>query len=236
MSTLPNTAAPNRRPENLALIFQELLTVGERLRSNRQSVTDARSFRAQIWEAVRQAAEEARQRGYSGEDVELASFAAIAFLDESILNLRSPIFADWPRQPLQEERYGHHIAGEIFFQNLQKLLARSDSQELADLLEIYQLCLLLGFAGRYSMGGRGELRVFLQQTAEKINRIRRPSLAISPEAALPNEPMPSLGHDPWVKPILIGAIACFVLVIGLFVIFQVLLQSGVSNLRTATGV
>ena len=39
-------AAP-RRVENLAFVFQELLTVGERLRSNRQQVADAVSFRAQ---------------------------------------------------------------------------------------------------------------------------------------------------------------------------------------------
>jgi len=47
-------AAP-RRVENLAFVFQELLTVGERLRSNRQQVADAPSFRAQIWGAVKQA-------------------------------------------------------------------------------------------------------------------------------------------------------------------------------------
>ena len=159
--------ATQTRVENLAFVFQELLTVGERLRSNRQQVADAASFRAQIWAAVKQADEDARRRGYATDDIELAMFAVIAFLDESILNLRLPVFADWPRQPLQEERYGHHIAGEIFFQNLQKLLTRTDSQELADLLEVYQLCLLLGFAGRYSMGGRGDLRGITMQTADK---------------------------------------------------------------------
>ena len=158
--------ATTRRAENLAFVFQELLTVGERLRSNRQQVADAASFRAQIWTAVRQAEDDARRRGYATDDIELAVFAAVAFLDESILNLRLPVFADWPRQPLQEERYGHHVAGEIFFQNLQKLVTRTDSQELADLLEMYQLALLLGFAGRYSMGGRGELRGVAMQTGE----------------------------------------------------------------------
>jgi type VI secretion system protein ImpK len=224
-----------RRPENLALVYQELLTVGERLRSNRQTVTDARSFRAQIWEAVQQATDESRQRGYTQDDVELASFAVIAFLDESILNLRSQIFADWPRQPLQLERYGHQIAGEIFFKNLQKLIQRTDSQDLADLLEIHQLCLLLGFAGRYSVGGRSELRVFLQQTAEKINRIRQPNAAISPNASLPHEAPVSLGHDPYVKPVMFGAIACFIMVLGLFGLFYYLLQSGAQSLQTAAG-
>ena len=35
------TAATQRRAENLAFCFQELLTVGERLRSGRQAVQDA---------------------------------------------------------------------------------------------------------------------------------------------------------------------------------------------------
>ena len=48
----------------------------------------------------------------------------VAFLDESILNSQNPLFADWPRKPLQEELFGTHIAGEVFFQNLQKLLGR----------------------------------------------------------------------------------------------------------------
>ena len=34
-------AQTTRRSENLAFVFQELLTVGERLRSNRQQVADA---------------------------------------------------------------------------------------------------------------------------------------------------------------------------------------------------
>src|SRR5215217_600354 len=125
----PQQPAP-RKLENLAFTFQELLTVGERLRSYRQQVSDAQTFRAQLWAGVKQADEESRRRGYSADDIELAIFAVVAFLDESILNLRSPIFADWPRQPMQEERYGHHIAGEIFFQNLQKLMGRTDSHDL----------------------------------------------------------------------------------------------------------
>lgn len=219
------------RRENLALAFQELLTVGERLRSNRQAVADAASFRAQIWEAVKTADREARSRGYSAEDIELAIFAAIAFLDESILNLRHPVFADWPRQPLQEERYGHHVAGEVFFQNLQKLLGRTDSPELGDLLEIYYLCLLLGFAGRYSLGGRGDLRAILQQTGEKLQRIRQSSAQLSPDWNLPVEKIKVTATDPWAGPILIGTIASFVLAVALFAIFHVMLGAGIDSLH-----
>lgn len=225
-----------RKMDNLALAFQELITVGERLRSNRQQVTDAGQFRAQLWAGVKQADEESRRRGYHADDIELATFAVVAFLDESILNLRSPIFADWPRQPLQEERYGHHIAGEIFFQNLQKLLGRTDSHDLADILEVYHLCMLLGFAGRYSLGGRGDLRAIIMQTAEKIQRIRQTGPELAPFWRFPQEPMPKAGIDPWVMRLMIGAAACFLLLIGLYVAYYVTLNSGIDDVKKLAGV
>jgi type VI secretion system protein ImpK len=221
--------------ENLAFAFQELLTVGERLRSYRQQVTDAGSFRGQLWAGVKMADEEARKRGYTADDIELAIFAVVAFLDESILNLRSPVFADWPRQPLQEERYGHHIAGEIFFQNLQKLLGRTDSHELADLLEVYHLCMLLGFAGRYSMGGRGDLRAIMMQTGERIQRIRQTGAELAPFWRLPSETARIAAGDPWVMRLAIGAGSCFALMAILYLGFYLILRSGVGSLRSIAG-
>jgi type VI secretion system protein ImpK len=225
----------SQRTDDLAAAFQELITVGERLRSNRQSVSDAASFRAQIWEGVRVADRDARGFGYQPEDIELATFAVIAFLDESILNLRHPIFADWPRQPLQEERYGHHVAGEVFFQNLQKLLARTDSAQTGDVLEVYYLCLLLGFAGRYSLGGRGDLRGILQQTGEKLQRIRQSSAQISPEWTPGAETALAPAVDMASRILLFSAIGCALLVVVLFIVFRVTLGSGVTTLHGIAG-
>ncbi|MBI1897850.1 MAG: DotU family type IV/VI secretion system protein [Acidobacteria bacterium] len=220
-----------RRAENLAFVLQELLTVGERLRAGRQAVQDAASFRQQLREALKLADQEARKRGYTSDDTQLATFAVVAFLDESILNLRNPIFADWPKQPLQEELFGHHVAGEIFFQNLQKIMGRNDSQETADLLEVYYLCLLLGFAGRYSLSGRGELKGVMDATGDKIRRIRQLPPDLSPWWALPGEPVRAGGRDPWVKRLLIGAIACVALALVLFVGFKFSLGSRISALE-----
>ena len=226
-------AATERRAQNMALAFQELLTVGERLRSHRQQVSDAAAFRDQIWEAVKSAQAEALRWGYGGDDIELALFAVIAFLDESILQLHAPVFADWPRMPLQQQRYGHDIAGEVFFQNLQKILGRSETHELADLLEVYYLCLLLGFAGRYNLGGRGELTGMMQATADKIQRIRQSTATLSPRWALPqSEHIHAGGSDPMVRGLLIATIGCAVLMIALFVFFKVNLGSGISEMRT----
>lgn len=230
-----NPQPSQRRPENLAFAFQELLTVGERLRSNRQQVADAPTFRAQIWGGVKLADDDAKKRGYSPEDIELATFAVVAFLDESILNLRSPVFSDWPRQPLQEERYGHHIAGEIFFQNLQKLSGRSDSQELVDLLEVYYLCLLLGFAGRYSLGGRGDLAAIVMQTGERIQRIRQTGPELAPGWRLPRDAARGVSGDPWVLRLAIAAGICFLVLVVSFGIYDSSLSSGVTKLELTAG-
>ena len=108
-------SADTRRPENLALIFQDVLTAIERLRANRQGVTDANAFRHHTREALKTAASQALAAGYTADDTRHATFAAVAFLDESVLNSQNPIFADWLRKPLQEELFGTHIAGEEFF-------------------------------------------------------------------------------------------------------------------------
>jgi type VI secretion system protein ImpK len=222
-----------RRPDNLALAFQEILTVIERLRSNRQPIPDAATFRQQFRAALQQADSEARRRGYTAEDIQLAIFAVVAFLDESILNLRSPIFADWPRQPLQEEFFGHHIAGEVFFQHLQRLLGANETHTTADVLEVFYLCMLLGFAGRYSIGGRGDLRSLMDQTAEKIRRIRRTPPDLSPRWRIPPDTVQVASGDPLVKRFLIGAVASLALAVVLFTTYKIVLASGVSTLRTA---
>lgn len=228
----PDGTAAARRPENLALILQEVLTAVVRYRANRQPVTDAESFRHHIREALKAAAQQARNvAGYSSDDVKYAIFAVVAFLDESILNSRNPVFADWPRKPLQEEMFGHHIAGEVFFQNLDQLLGRDDSSALADVLEVYYLCMLLGFAGRYVAGNRGELKVMMDRTADRIRRIRGKLPDLSPSWMLPPEG-PRVYRDVWVKRLTIGAIACFVVMVLLFFTFKVVLSSGAGDLRT----
>lgn len=142
-----------KRADNMALIFQEVFTVIVRLRANRQRFGDPEVFRNQIRNALKSAETEGTRRGYTIEDMRVGTFAVVAFLDESILNSQNAIFVDWQRKPMQEEMYSVHEAGEIFYKNVDRLLGRSDSEPLADLLEVHQLCLLMGFRGRYSASG-----------------------------------------------------------------------------------
>ncbi len=237
MGTYPpqSAAAPGytaeRRRENLALVFQEVLTAIIRLRSNRQVVTDPELFRGQMREALNAADQEGRKRAYSQEQTRMAVFAVVAFLDESIMNLQQPVFAQWPRKPMQEEMFGVHVAGEIFFTTVQRLLGQQDAHDVADVLEIYLLCLLLGFRGRYGMGGPTELRGVIDAMVQKLRRIRGYTPDLSPAWAIPPGGVRVTVSDPWVKRLMWTAVGCFALLLVLFGVFQVSLSSGASDLR-----
>ena len=216
----------NRRPENLALIYQEALTAIERLRASRQGVSDANAFRHHMREACRAATDKALAAGYNANDARDATFAVVAFLDESVLNSQNPIFQDWLRKPLQEELFGTHIAGEVFFQRLAELLGRNDSADLADLLEVFYLCLLLGFCGKFSAGGRGDLAQTLSRTADKIHRIRGRLGLVSPDWKLPPETARGPGADPWVRKLGWIAVACAAVMVVLFIVYKIVLGGG----------
>lgn len=228
----PGGVALNRRTDNLAMLFQEALTVVVRLRSNRQSVGDPQAFRGQIAAALNAVSQDALRRGYSPEDARAATFAIVALLDESILNSHNPAFADWVRKPLQQELFGVDVAGEIYFRNIDHLLNRGDSQALADVLEIYQLCLLLGFRGRYSMGSNAELRSVADIITQRIRRIRGSGpLVLSPEWMPPAE-APRATADPWIRRLAWSASACWILALVLFVVFKLTLGSAASDLQS----
>jgi len=230
-SSVPGSSAP--RPDNLALVFQEVLTAIVRLRTNRQELSDAESFRFYMREAIKTAIQEARnQGGYNADDIKMATLALTGFLDESVLNLRNPMFADWPRKPLQEELFGIHMAGEVFFKNLEVLMSRNDAADLADLLEVHYLCLLLGYGGRYSIGGKGELQAITTATGDRIRRIRGDSY--DPFLEVLNEPeVVKVTEDPWVKKLIIAAVACFALVVILFVTCKLTLGSRAAEVSAA---
>jgi type VI secretion system protein ImpK len=214
------------------MLFEEALTVVVRLRSNRQSVGDPQEFRAQIAAVLNTAGGVALRRGYAPEDARAATFAIVALLDESILNSRNPAFADWVRKPLQQELFGVDMAGEIYFRNIDQLLNRSDSQALADVLEIYQLCLLLGFRGRYSVGSNAELRSAADIITQRIRRIRGSGSMVLSSGWMPPAEAPTVTADPWIRRLAWSAATCWIVALVLFAVFKVTLSSGPSDLQT----
>ena len=232
------------RTQSLASCYENALTIILRLSSlNQQSAANSQDFRTSIRAALKAAMEQAKALGYASEANQLAFFAVVSLLDESVLKLQSPAFADWAQRPLQEEMFGHNRAGEVFFDNLRNLLARQDSQETADCLEVYCLCMLLGFKGKFALmasityvsgqggggqGAGGEIHTLIRQAREKIDRIR------GPVTFLPDGPAPEVRQtaavDRWSRGLGIAALVLFVLTLLAFGGFWFALSSGASQI------
>jgi type VI secretion system protein ImpK len=231
-SVRPPTPPGSKRTETLALVYQEVLTATVRVRANRQAVSDPQAFRAHMQAALRAAEKDGIGKGYTPEDVRLTTTAVVAFLDESILSSANPAFSDWSRMPLQQELFGSNVAGESFFENLERLQNRSDSMDVADILELHCICLLLGFKGRYALSGPESVRSITESMMDRIRRIRGPLSGLSPSWNVPDAPVMTAGPDPWIRRLSITAITFFVVGVLLFVAFRVLLGSGTADLRT----
>ena len=219
----PGAARPRRG--ELALALQEAFTAAVRLRTHRQRAADADAFRAQIKHLLALANREATQAGYDPRSVKLAVYAYVAFLDESVLGSGESGLASWPRQSLQEEVFGDHMAGETFFAHLDQLLARQDSDETADVLEVFLLCLLLGFRGRYAASDRGALDAHVRAAREKVARIRGGREPLSPLWPLPADEAVPAADDPWVPRLWRAAAAAGGLALVLYALFRLSLGS-----------
>jgi len=226
--TTPTTV---QRRGKLAVLLQEAFTASTRLRTNRMGAVDAASFRNNVKQSLTTADREARQLGYAGETVRLAVYALIVHIDECVLNSGNPAFQGWHGKPLQEEVFGDHRGGELFFENLRSLLTQPDTEELADLLEVYYLCLLLGFQGRYGGEDRGALSAVSREASGKIQRIRGVQGDLTPSWVLPRGEKVPKARDPWVRRIGIVAASVGAAAVLLFLVFAVALRPAAADLR-----
>lgn len=209
------------RAERLPLLYQGILTVIARIQAGRQKIPDQRTVEALLDEIAR----EGVKAGYSNEDIQDAHYAVVAFLDEVIHRSNAPGAERWT--PLQVKREGQAVAGDMVYERLSRIRTRRDSAELADVLEVYCLCFLLGYEGRYAIGGRqAELNRLAEDLRVQIERMRgRPSV-LSPEGYLPSAP--ALKTAPVPQGTLEGrwkiiALCCFaVAAIGWLVMWRVL--------------
>jgi type VI secretion system protein ImpK len=227
--TAPAVSAPPAATGRLALALQEAITAVARLRADSHPIADVGAFRAQMAQLFARADQEGRALGYDPADVRLAVFAVVAFLDESALNTRQSAFADWARRPLQDELFGGHLGGEWFFQHITQLLDRPDTPALVDVLEVYQLCLLLGFRGRYGASDGGELHAVAARVAERIHRARGAPGDLAPAWRPPTDVMAE--RDPWLRRLAIGAVAAAVLALALWGAYTVSLRGADASLR-----
>lgn len=127
----------------------------------------------------------ARPLDIDADDVQHAKYAYCAAVDEIILRSPYAVREAWETRPLQLRLFGDQLAGEHFFQRLEDLRARGSKHLQA--LEVFHLCLLMGFQGRYALDGEEKLNALCARLGEEIARMRGKNRGFAPHVARPDQ-------------------------------------------------
>jgi type VI secretion system protein ImpK len=160
----PTNASPTGR--NLSEISSGLFSLILSLRGNSEYGDEA-TLRERIREYLDGIYAQGQRAGIRREDLEAAGYPLVAFLDETILSSDWQHRERWRDHPLQLELFGERTAGVRFFERLEE--ARRGGEATRDLLEVFHLCLTLGFEGRYRVTGREELDGLKRAVRRELN-------------------------------------------------------------------
>jgi type VI secretion system protein ImpK len=223
-----------RKLDRLALLYEGILTVIGRVHTGRQRLQDPEDFRSRMKQALADVASTAARRGYAVQDVQEGTFAVVAFLDEAIMTAPDSGANGWVGKSLSEELFDHRSAGELFFKRLDSLRANRDSQDLAEILEVYYLCMLLGYEGKFAGGSKSELLQIMANLRERLERIIGRDPEFSPDRVLPEEPTPTKEVvDPLNLQIRLFALAAFLFALLCYVGFSLQLRNQSADIHNS---
>lgn len=104
------------------------------------------------------------------EIIDAVTYALAAFVDEAVMMSNWSHRDKWMAEPLQLSLFGEHMAGEDFFNKLEKF--NEQPNKYIELLEIYFLCLEFGFRGRYHNCHQKEFEKIAARTLKNIRGVR----------------------------------------------------------------
>jgi len=116
-------------------------------------------FREHIIECFDQFERKCYENQITTSQMQEAKFALTATCDELVMGSGASFRMDWMSRPLQLEFYGNNRAGEEFFERMEKL--RMGSENKLKVLEVYYICLQLGFEGTYKVKGLEQLKALI---------------------------------------------------------------------------
>jgi type VI secretion system protein ImpK len=164
-----------------------------------------------------------KQAGIADVDLRDATYAIAALMDEQLLRSNWSGRTAWMAQPLQLTYFNENTAGEGFYQRLTALEQTPGKEHL---VQIYYLCVALGFKGRYAVAGVGDLNAE-QEHARNVVAQRLPNSEVLSPSGYARSNLP-LGRRRQPPTVIIGAAVCIGCIV-LFVVLKVILSSTAST-------
>ncbi len=163
-------------------------------------VAPSNELRPQIAAMLMDFEKRAERYRFNHKIIQVSKFALASFVDETVLTNNFPLRDEWEKNPLQLEYFGEQLAGNKFFDKLNAMIKQIE--QTADAVEIYYVCMLLGFKGRYGVYEQEKLLAIMQSTANalvKIGKIK--PIELSPNWLANDQPKPpeERGMPVWAK-------------------------------------
>ncbi len=147
--------------------------------------------------------------------IQVTKFALASFVDEAVLTNDFNLKEEWEKYPLQLEHFGEHLAGNKFYEKLDAMIPQIEVT--ADAVEVYYVCMLLGFKGRYAVYEHEKLQGIMQKTADALVKAGKiTKIELSPHWLVQDQPIPPerKGMPSWAKMAAFGGL-CFGIIIYL---------------------
>lgn len=162
-------------------------------------------------------------QGFRERRLQAVKFALASFVDETVLTADFPLRNKWEKNPLQLQYFGEQLAGVKYFERLEKYM--KDGGGDVDVVEVYYVCLLLGYKGKYNIYFEEQLKGVVEGVAEYLRRANRlRAVTFSPHWKVTDQPEPASdpGLPVWVKACAGGGLALVALT---YVVLNFLLSS-----------
>ena len=155
------------------------------LLKNGSAPGDEQGFMERIKAFLDEFTREAKKIRADDGDIEAAKYAFCAAVDEIVLASPFDLRKPWERRPLQLLLFGDQLAGEHFFDHLDALRGKGAMRVQA--LQVFHMCLLLGFQGKYAIDGGEKLSYLTARLGDEIAHIKGKSRGFAPRAERPDQ-------------------------------------------------
>ena len=170
---------------------------------------------------------------FSSKIIQVSKFALASFVDETVLTGDFHLKEEWEKFPLQLEYFGEQLAGNKFFDKLEAMIRQIE--QTADAVEIYYVCMLLGFKGRYAVYEHDKLLNIMQRTADALVKVGKISkVELSPHWQANDQPKPpeKRGMPTWAKVSALGGLAfALLLYLGMWILSSKYLNDAMQKLQ-----
>lgn len=149
--------------DSLISLCSDFLLLGMQIRAGHLELPNGETLKRRILQLLEALTNKVQRAGFLPNDVEDLRYALAAYLDEMVQYSEWPGRYEWGSRPLQAILFGDSQAGVRFFERLREARKRSRA-----VVEIYYLCLVLGFMGQYQLGGTQDLEVLIEDLRHEL--------------------------------------------------------------------